>query len=315
MKRVLVTGASGFVGRSLVASLSASGLSVIAGSRAPTAGVPSQVEYRAMPDLRTDVNWEPLLADVNYVVHLAGIAHADPSLPRSIYEQVNHRATEALAAAAAAAGIERLIFLSSIRAQSGPTADHVLTERELPTPTDHYGRSKLSAEEAIGRSGARYTILRPALIYGPGVKGNMAQLMRIASLPIPLPFARLTNRRSFLSMDNLQAAVEFVLGVDAASNQIFLVADKTPITVGQTIAALREGAGRRHALFGVPDEWLRWILRIAGRADMWSRLGGTLVVDPGRLLATGWSPRIDTIPALRQLAAAMAGDVPRHSNC
>lgn len=314
MKRVLVTGASGFVGRSLVASLSAAGLGVVAGSRAPTGGVPAQVEFRAIPDLRTNFDWEPLLADVNYVLHLAGVAHAHPSLPPSIYERVNHRATKALAAAAASARVERLVFMSSVRAQCGPTADHVLTERQSPRPTDHYGISKLAAEEAIAQSGARFTILRPALIYGVGVKGNMAQLMRLASLPVPLPFARLTNRRSFLSMDNLQEAVQFVLGLDAASDQTYVVADTTPITVGQTIAALREGAGRRHAMFGLPDEWLRWALRMAGRADIWARLGGTLVVDPEKLLIAGWRPRIDTIPALRQLSAVLSSDAGRHSN-
>jgi nucleoside-diphosphate-sugar epimerase len=303
VKRVLVTGAGGFLGRRLIPALSNAGLSVVAGSRARNRDLPPYVEFRQIPDLRARVDWGPLIADVDYVVHLAGIAHAVSSIPSSIYEQVNYRATEALANAARSRGVERLLFMSSVRAQCGATSDHVLTERDSPRPTDHYGESKLAAEEAIASSGAPFTILRPTLIYGAGVKGNMAQLVRLASLPAPLPFARLTNLRSFLAVENLFDAVQYVLRSDSALNETYLIADTTPVTVGQVIAALREGAGRRHRLFGVPDQWLSTALRIVGRADVWQRLGGTLVVDPAKLLATGWRPRVETLASLRQLAA------------
>src|SRR6266700_4029892 len=141
--RILVTGASGFVGRALVEDLAAQGHRVRAAMRQP--------------------------ADINAVVHLAGIAHITSGIAEDLYDRVNRAATAALAAAAARDRIERLVFVSSIRAQSGPACDHPLTEADTPHPVDAYGRSKLAAEDAIRVAQLPFTILRPALIYGPGV--------------------------------------------------------------------------------------------------------------------------------------------------
>ena len=127
-------------------------------------------------------------AGIDAVVHLAGIAHAGPGVAEERYDRVNHRATAALAVAAHDAGVSRFVFVSSIRAQTGPAAERVVSERDTPRPTDAYGRSKLAAERAVAASGVPFTILRPVLVYGPGVKGNLRALMRLAALPIPLPF-------------------------------------------------------------------------------------------------------------------------------
>ena len=142
------------------------------------------VEVVAVSDLTRPVEWRALLKGVETVVHLAGIAHAGPEIAEQAYDRVNRLATAELAEAAQRMGIQRLVFASSIRAQSGPVASAVLDETDPPQPTDAYGRSKLAAEQAIRASNVPFTILRPVLIYGPGVKGNIARLGAVGAQPL-----------------------------------------------------------------------------------------------------------------------------------
>jgi UDP-glucose 4-epimerase len=164
--KVLVTGATGFVGRAVVAALAADGDEVRAAVRhAPSPPLPG-VAVVLHGDLAGPIDWAPLLAGMDCVVHPAGIAHAGPGIAEERYDQVNHRATEWLAVAARAASIARFVFVSSIRARTGPTADHIVTESDEPRPTDPYGRSKIAAERAVQRSGVPFTI------YDAGVKAT-----------------------------------------------------------------------------------------------------------------------------------------------
>ena len=180
MTRILVTGASGFVGRALVAELADAGHSVRAAMRQPADIFPRSVEVIAVSDLTRPVEWRPLLRDIDTVVHLAGIAHAGPEIAEEAYDRVNRLATAELAGAAKIMGIKHLVFMSSVRAQTGPASDTILRETDAPRPTDFYGRSKLAAEDAVRAAGVPFTILRPVLIYGPNVKGNFARLMALA---------------------------------------------------------------------------------------------------------------------------------------
>jgi UDP-glucose 4-epimerase len=304
-ERVLVTGTSGFVGAALCAALRDAGLSVRAATRAPgRAALPKGMEVAALPDLRGPVDWGRLLAGVGAVVHLAGIAHVGGGVDPAVYDRVNHAATGELAAACARAGVRRLVLLSSVRAQSGPSAPHVLKETDEPFPTEAYGRSKLLAERAVRASAVPSTILRPAMVYGRGVKGNLARLARLAASPWPLPFASFAMRRSLLGLDNLVAAIVHVLGTEAAVGELYLVADPEPVTLSEILAALRRGAGRPPWLVPVPPAFLEACLRLAGRADTWERLGGALVVDPGKLITAGWRPDPDTKAGLARLARA-----------
>src|ERR1700722_13327200 len=166
--RVLVTGSDGFVGRHLVPYLAAQGYKVIAASRATPAFETPNVVAVPLPDLSMPFDWLPLLQQCDIVVHLAGIAHRFAS--DDLYDQVNHQATAALAAAAFRCGIKHLVFISSIAAQSGSSSDHELTEDEPPRPNNPYGRSKLAAEKAVRAAGVSYTILRPVWFFGEGEK-------------------------------------------------------------------------------------------------------------------------------------------------
>jgi nucleoside-diphosphate-sugar epimerase len=268
--------------------------------------VPAGAEIAIIPDLGGPVDWRPLLSGADAVVHLAGIAHVGPQIGDDAYDQVNAVATANLAAAVKEAGVRRLVYISSIRAQSGPVAEHILTETDEAKPTDAYGRSKLAAEAAIRESGVPFTILRPVLVYGTGVKGNLARLLRIAASPIPLPFAAFDNRRSLLGVDNLADAIEFVLATPSTQGHTYIVADPQPITFRNMIAALRRGFGRRPGMYTVPPSTLGLALRWLGKSDAWVRFGGELVADPSKLIDAGWSPGTETAVALETMARNLA---------
>lgn len=292
-ERVLITGASGFIGRHLTAALRRDGINVCAASRRRH-GFGPDVDTPCIADLTQPVDWLPLLNGVDAVVHLAGVVHSRAST--EIYDRVNRAATAELAAACAKAGVH-LIFMSSIRAQVGASASRILTERDTPEPGDDYGRSKLAAENAVRMSGAPHTILRPTLVYGPGVKGNLAALLKLARSPWPLPFAALDNRRSLTGIDNLIAAIRFASDRPAA-NETYIVADPQPVTPAQIVAMLRRAMGREPGLFPVPPAVFAALLRAAGRGDMWQRLGGELIADPAKLTAAGWRPAVSTTEGL-----------------
>jgi UDP-glucose 4-epimerase len=292
-----VTGASGFIGRALVPSLVTAGYKVRAAARhEPLFALP--VETASHGDLDAGVDWGPLVDDVDFVVHLAGIAHTGTGIPASQYNRVNHLATAALADAAKKAGVSRVVFISTIRAQTGPRADHVLTEDDAPQPTDPYGRSKLAAETALARSGVDFTVLRPVMVYGPGIKGNLRTLARLAALPLPLPFGTFVNGRSLLGVGNLVAAIIFVLCNPQSGGETYVVADPHPVSPAQIVKALRAGMGRTPGLLNVPPALIRLGLAMLGCSRYWDQLGGQLVVNPGKLVMAGWRLETDTAAGL-----------------
>lgn len=322
-RRVLVTGASGFIGRALVDDLAAHGWIVRAaarrGDRKPRSDLgkksPAMIERVVLPDLSSNepkpTDWAPLLEGVDCVIHLAGIAHATRKIPEATYMRVNGHAVGALAEAARLAGVRRVIMMSSVRAQTGPIADEMITEERPALPTDAYGRSKLRGEIAIagalGSGATDYVILRPVLVYGPGVGGNMGALARLASSRLPLPLGALSGQRSLIGIETLCGLCRHAIDATAASRQTLLVADPGPaLTVRQMLLALRAGSGRGPGLVPVPARILRAPAGLAGRGEAIDRLNGPLVVDTARLRATGWAPTVVTTTGLYVWAEAMA---------
>jgi nucleoside-diphosphate-sugar epimerase len=272
----------------------------------PSESFPAGVETVVHPDLAHAFDWSPYLDGVAQVVHLAGIAHTG-GVAAERYERINHAATAELAAAAARHGVSHFVFVSSIRAQSGPSADHALTEHDEPEPTDAYGRSKLAAEVAVRESGVPFTILRPALFYGPGVKGNFALLLRAARSRAPLPVKDFVNRRSLIGIDNFMSALDFVLSSPATLGETYVVADPgIPPRLGDLIATLRKAQGRRPLLLPLPPHYLETPLRLLRRRGMWERIGGNLRIDPEKLIAAGWQPLHDTRDGLTALVETLA---------
>jgi UDP-glucose 4-epimerase len=302
---VALTGATGFIGQWLLHALPARGYRLRALLRRPSA-VPLEAASAVVGDLARPQNMSAALADVDAVIHSAGIAHAMSGLPEDDYRALNTDATVALARAAQRAGAKRFVFLSSIRAQAGPSDPRVLTEALPPAPTDAYGRSKLAAEQGLAELDLDWVALRLVLVYGPGVKGNMAELVRLARSPYPLPLGRLTARRSLLALDNLTTAIDAVLRAPQPLRRPLLVADPEPLNVAQMIAAMRRGLGRRPGLLPVPPRLLEAALRATGRGELYQRLAGALVADPTALLALGWRPAVATTDGLAALARATA---------
>jgi UDP-glucose 4-epimerase len=302
--RVLVTGASGFIGRRVAAVLAEEGWQVRAAARDPASLAAMRgLEPVVMPDLERQADWSPLLEGTTHIVHLAGIAHAPGALPDAVFARINAEAVGELADQARGK-VERFLFMSSVRAQAGLSAKRPVTEKDEPRPTDAYGRAKLSAEQLLTLSGVPFAVLRPAVVYGKGVKGNIAALATLARTPMPLPFGGLANRRSLLALDNLVAAISLTLEAKQAENETFLVADAEPISVADLVAAMREGLGRTPHLVKMPLGGVRRLLRTFGKEADWERIAGNFIVDSTKLMGIGWRPAIATHDGIARMMRA-----------
>src|SRR5262249_31926001 len=212
--------------------------------------------------------------------HSAGFTHGMSGVPEHAYRLLNTEATISLARAPRRAGAKRFLFLSSIRAQAGPTAVPVLPAAADPPPTAAVGRSTVGAERGLAELDLDWVSLRAALVYGPGVKGNIAQLMRLARSPFPLPLRSIGGRRSLLALENLAAAIEAVLITPETLRRPLIAADQEALTVGEMIAAMRDGLGRRPGLFPLPSVLIGLFLRTSGQEQIYRRISGSLVADP-----------------------------------
>jgi nucleoside-diphosphate-sugar epimerase len=297
---IALTGATGFIGQYLLQELPRRGHRLRVLLRRPT-NMPVQGSSAVIGDLSRPQNMGAALAGVDAIVHSAGIAGATSGCPEDDYRILNTEATIGLAQAAHRAGVKRFVFLSSIRAQCGPTAGQVLTEDLEARPTDAYGKSKLAAEVGLAGIDVDWVALRLVLTYGPGVKGNMAQLMRLARSPYPLPLGGLKARRSLLSLDNLVEAIGAVLAAPDPLRRPLIVADPEPVTVAEMVAAMRRGLGRSPLLIPVPTPAFRPFLSLAGRPELYEQLTGSLMVDTAALRRVGWRPSTETAAGLARL--------------
>ena len=302
-----LTGATGFIGQYLLRELPKRGYRLRVLLRQPSS-MPMPCASAVIGDLARPRNMSAALEGVDAVIHSAGFTHGMSGIPEDDYRLLNTEATIGLARAARRAGAKRFVFLSSIRAQSGPTAETILTEADEPNPTDAYGRSKLAAERGLSELDLDWVSLRAALVYGPGVKGNIAQLMRLARSPLPLPLGGFGGRRSLLALENLSAAIETVLTAPGILRRPLITADAEALTVGEMIAAMRDGLGRWRQVFPMPPVLFDFVLRSIGQGENYRRLSRSLVADPSALIGLGWAPRLTTSDGLGRLMRETAAE-------
>jgi nucleoside-diphosphate-sugar epimerase len=310
-RTVLVTGASGFVGRQLCVGLGAGGWRVRAALRRPPAGLSGAGDAVLVGDIGPDTDWREALAGADAVIHLAARVHvmretaADPA---ALFDRVNVAGTETLVRQAAAAGVRRFVFVSSIKVNGEATSGRPFTENDPPRPLDPYGASKWKAEQAIrstaAASGMEFVILRPPLIYGPGVKANFLRLLQAVDRGLPLPFGRADNRRSLISVGNLVAFLAAATASDAVANETFLVSDGHDLSTADLVRAMAKSLGRPARLVPVPPGLLEAAGRLTGRAEAVQRLFGSLQVDIAHARRRfGFDPPVSVAQAMDETAA------------
>lgn len=321
MKNVLVTGAGGFLGQQLVHELAqrGSGTRAVLRTAASTLHFPPGVSVHAVGDLASLTSWDDLLSGVDCVFHLAARAHVLTDAGgknADAYRINNELVTAKLAAAAAAAGVSRFVFVSTIKVFGETDRGRPFTADDEPRPEDPYGVSKLQAERAVidACRGSRMTaaIVRPPLIHGPGVRANFLRLMRWIHAGVPLPFAAIDNRRSVVSSFNLvdflcRCAVHELEGATT-----LLVSDGNDVSTPQLIRHLADAMGRKARLVPVPPGMLRLVGRLSGRSDEVGRLTDSLTLDiaaSSRRLS--WSPPVSLQEGIRRTVAAYLSSVER----
>jgi nucleoside-diphosphate-sugar epimerase len=298
---VAVTGASGFVGSALVQELAGSSRHLCrALFRLQPASVNPLVDARVVGDLAAAEDLNEALAGVDVLIHAAARAHVlldGETDPLEAYRHINVAGTERIASAAIAAGVRRLVYISSIGVNGKRNFDRPFTEADEPAPVDDYGRTKWEAEQKLqsfARDGSlELVILRPPLVYGPRVKGNLARLMRIIARGIPLPLASVDNQRSMIGLGNLISAIVTSAEHPATKGRTFLVSDQHDLSTPELIRLIARSLGRVPNLWPFPPRLLFAAGNLAGRRAEVERLVGSLRIDSGAFsAATEWRPQV-----------------------
>lgn len=306
-----MTGADGFIGRHVCARLERRGFAVTRAVRRPPARAAGDTV--ATGDLAECEPLPDLIVGHDAAIHLAGRAHVLRETSADVhaaFQRANVDATVRLANAAAAAGLRRFVFVSSIGVL-GRCSDQPLTERDAPAPVEPYAESKLRAERALAeiarRTALQTVVLRPTLVYGPHCPGNMARLARLVARGWPLPFAGFTSRRSLIGVDNLAALIEIALTHPAAAGETFLAADGEDVSLPELVRHLAEGLGVRARLFWFPPRALGLGARWLGQRAAFEKLTASLRVDVSKARTLlGWSPEVSVAAGLRATGRSFA---------
>ena len=310
--RILVTGATGFVGNALVPELVKAGHRVCAAVWSDLGGrLPDGVEAIEIGDIGPETNWEAALGGIEGIIHLAARAHVmneTSSDPLETYRRINVDGTRRLAEAAGKAGVRRLVFLSSIKVNGERTKGCPFNEGFVPMPEDAYGTTKWEAEQALANEANRFgmetVILRSPLVYGPGVKGNFLRLLGICEKGLPLPLSAIRNARSFIYLENLASALRLSLDHEAAVGEVFLVADGEGISTPDLIRRIAEALGKPARLFPVPESLLRAAAGVLGKSGMTDRLIESLAIDDRKIRQIlAWQPPFSMVEGLRETVA------------
>ena len=310
--RILVTGANGFVGKSLIKKLlDSKKYEILAATRNENDDFPVGVRHFKVDHL---LECNSLLGEVDAIIHLAGRAHVMKEKSTNsleAYRETNVVVTLDLALQAAMAGVKRFIYISSIKVNGEFTSTgKTFVADDIPAPTDPYGISKLEAEEGLKKIAEKYgielVIIRPVLVYGPGVKANFASMMSWIAKGLPLPLGSATeNRRSLVSVDNLTDMIEVCINHSAATNQTFLVSDGKDLSTAELLIRVGQALNKPAFLLPFPIILIKFLALLVGRPSIAQRLTGSLQVDISKNLELlGWAPPVEVNDALRRTASA-----------
>ncbi len=307
--KMLVTGATGFVGRALCKRLAAAGHDTVPAVRQASGLMGETV----VGDIHASTDWTAALDACDAVVHLAARVHVMNDTvqdPLALYRATNTEATLNLARQAAQAGVRRFVFISTIKV-NGEGRDAPYRETDAAAPEDPYAISKWEAEQGLHRiaqeTGLEVVILRPPLVYGPGVKANFLRLMRTVKGGLPLPLGAISNRRSLLYLGNFVDAILLCVEHPAAAGQTFLLDDGQPVSTPELIRALARAMGRPARLLAVPVRLLELAGTLLGKRTAVERLTGSLYVDSSAIRThLGWTPPFSMEAGLAATVAASA---------
>jgi nucleoside-diphosphate-sugar epimerase len=318
--RVLLTGATGFVGRQMLANLANTpGMSVRAAVRDSGVKLPPGTEICPLGDFEYVRDWSSALQACDAVVHLAArvhVMHESAADPAAAFRRINTAATLALARQAAQAGVRRFVFLSSVKVNGASTvAGRSFSAQDAPRPADAYAVSKLEAElglrEMAAHGALEVVIIRPPLVYGPRVRANFLSLLRWVDRELPLPLAAISNRRSLVSVWNLCDLLGEVLVNPRAAGGVWMVSDGEDLSTPALVRRMARAMDRRARLLAVPLRVLRVCATVAGRRAELARLCESLTVDTSRTRADlNWQPRVSVDEGLRRTAAWYLAEAP-----
>jgi len=309
---ILVTGASGFVGGALIKRLAVDRVSVVAAVRRIVNSLPAETQQVQVGDFFETTDWGLALKSVDAVVHCGARVHVmkdDAKTPIQAYREVNVNSTLNLARQAAKGGVKRFIFLSSAKVNGESTElGQPFTADDVPAPQDPYGVSKHEAEQLLwqlaGETGMEIVIIRPPLVYGPGVKANFESMMRWLALGIPLPLAAVTdNRRSLVALDNLVDLIMTCLNHPAAANRTFLVSDDEDLSTADLLKGIGAAIERPVRLFHLPPALLKLGASVLNNRHVYQRLCGSLQLDISTTCKVlSWTPPISVDEGFRRTA-------------
>jgi nucleoside-diphosphate-sugar epimerase len=322
MKKIFVTGASGFIGKSLCQTLVKSNKFVRGAVRSKNfSSEHINLDYISMGDINLNTNWREILTDFNCIIHCAGRAHVMKERDINVleaYRSLNVHSTRRLAEQAAAAGVKRFIYLSSVKVNGEATGQslhtssstgpkkNIFTYDDIPAPEDSYGISKWEAEKVLlevsARTGLNVIIIRSPLVYGKGVKGNLARLLKLIRTGIPLPFSLVKNQRSMIGLDNLVDVIIRCIDHPSAVGKTFLVSDGIDLSTPNLLNHIAFAMGHSVRLFPIPVYFLQITARIFGKQRELDRLIGSLRIDSSytqKIL--DWKPPVSIAEGIKRM--------------